>query len=240
MKALDLTGEVFGRLTVLEFAGSRRTSGGISIRTWLCACECGNQTKVDIRALKSGNTQSCGCYFTESHTSHGMHKHRVYTIWADMKNRCDSPNNGSYERYGGRGISYQESWKDFEEFWKDMQEGYSDELTLDRIDPNGNYTKDNCQWSTKDYQGRNRTMMVTNKTGVTGVRTWVDSYNGTLYYVAEAQGLGKKMSKHFSTNKYGVDEAFRLACEFRDKFINDFNESGVTFSEYHGKEKINE
>jgi hypothetical protein len=166
-----------------------------------------------------------------------MYESRIYQIWADMKVRCDNPNHKSYPIYGGRGITYDADWQKFENFLKDMQENYTDDLTLDRVDPNGSYCKENCQWSTKQEQGRNRTMMATNKTGVTGVRTWTDRKTGTLYFVADAQGIGNKKSRHFSTTKYGHGEAFKLACECRDKFIKEFNDSGVTFSEYHGKEK---
>lgn len=237
MKALDLEGKVFSRLTVIEFAGRRRTSGGESKRTWRCMCKCGNETVVDTGNLVKGMTTSCGCFDKERRIKHGMHDTRFYRIWEDMKSRCDNPNTECFERYGGRGISYVESWKSFENFRDEMFEGYDENLTLDRIDPNGDYCKENCQWATKQEQGRNRTMMTSNKTGVTGVRTWVDRKNGTLYFVAEAQGVGIRKAKHFSTTKYGHDEAFRLACEWREDFIKEFNEEGITFSEYHGKEK---
>lgn len=237
MKAIDLTGKKFGRLLVQEFAGSRRTSGGASMRTWSCVCDCGNNYIVDANALRSGNTTSCGCFDKERRIKHGMHKSRIYQTWADMKIRCDNPEHKSYAIYGGRGITYDSKWIQFENFLAEMGESYEDHLTLDRIDPNGNYCKENCQWVTKQEQGRNRTMMVTNKTGVTGVREWIDSHNGTLYFVADAQGAGKKKSRYFSTTKYGYDEAFRLACEYRETFIEEFREEGINFSEFHGKLK---
>lgn len=238
-KARDLTGEKFGRLSVLEFAGRRRTKGGESKRTWMCLCECGTKTTVDAGNLVRGATTSCGCFDKERRIKHGMHDTRFYRIWEDMKRRCDNQETECFDRYGGRGISYEESWRDFVNFKTDMFEQYEDHLTLDRINPNGNYSKGNCQWATKQEQGRNRTMMTTNRTGVTGVREWTDRKNGTLYFVADAQGLGTKKSRHFSTTKYGYDEAFKLACEYREKFIKEFNEDGVTFSEYHGQEKEN-
>lgn len=210
------------------------------MRTWECHCLCGNTTIVDIQALRSGNTTSCGCYDKERRVKHGMHQSRIYRIWGDMKIRCDNPENKSYVTYGGRGITYQSSWSEFENFLEDMQEGYDDNLTLDRINPNGDYSKDNCQWVTKQEQGRNRTMMVNNKTGITGVREWTDRKSGTLYFVAEAQGLGSRKSRHFSTIKYGYEGAFKLACECREVFIKEFNEGGTTFSKYHGKEKAKE
>lgn len=94
-----------------------------------------------------------------------MHKTRIYQIWADMKVRCDNPDNETYIWYGAKGIKYQESWVKFENFYEDMKEGYSDELTLDRIDPSKNYSKDNCRWATKTAQARNRGIDSRNKTG---------------------------------------------------------------------------
>lgn len=237
MKAKDLTGLKFNRLTVLEFSGRRRTAGGESKRTWKCECECGNKIVLDGGSLVTGNTTSCGCYDKERRVKHGMHDTRFYDIWSDMKSRCDKPSIPCYERYGGRGISYDPRWSDFLEFKNEMFEGYEDNLTLDRIDPNGDYIKENCRWATKDEQGRNRTMLSTNKTGVTGVRVWIDKKTDTKYFVAEATGSHKRKGKYFSVTKYGEDQAFKLACEFRQKFIEDFNSEGILFSEYHGKEK---
>lgn len=236
MKARDLTNQKFGRLLAIEFAGSRRTSGGASIRTWECLCDCGEKTVVDAGALLKGNTTSCGCYNKERRIKHGMYETRFYQIWADMKVRCDNPNTQCYPDYGGRGICYDPTWGEFLEFKSDMFESYKDDLTLDRIDPNGNYCKENCKWSTKSDQSRNRTMLITNKTGVTGVREWVDKKNGTLYYVADTQACGEKKSRHFSTAKYGQEGAFRLACEFRNNAVAEFNiEKDARFSEFHGK-----
>lgn len=239
MKPRDLTGLKFGRLSSVEFAGTRRTEGGASMRTWKFRCDCGNELIADVGAVVSGNTSSCGCMALEVRTKHGMHNDRFYQIWGDMKVRCDVTTNQSYSSYGGRGISYDPLWKDFMKFKEDMYEGYQEDLTLDRIDPNGNYCKENCRWLTKSEQGRNKTMLSTNTTGVTGVRKWVDGHNGNLYYVADAQGNKTKKSRYFSVNKYGEEEAFKLACEWRHKFIKEFNDEGIIFSEHHGKEKLN-
>lgn len=237
MKAKDLTGLVFNRLTVLEFYGKRRTSGGESKRTWKCSCECGNEIVLDGGALVSGNTTSCGCYDKERRIKHGMSGTRFYDIWVDMKARCDNSSCDCYERYGGRGVKYDAKWSNFLKFKEEMFEDYQDHLTLDRIDPNGDYFRENCKWSTMEEQGRNRTMMVTNKTGVTGVRTWFDSKNNTKYFVAEVHTKDKRKSKHFSVVKYGEENAFILACKFRDNLLKEFEEQGIIFSEYHGKEK---
>lgn len=119
-------------------------------------CECGNEGIYVLAALKNGNTKSCGCYSLESKRTHGMYNTRQYQTWADMKTRCDNVNHKWYPEYGGRGISYIEKWSTFEGFWEDMQEGYSDDLSLDRIDNDGLYCKENCRWATDEYQSHNQ------------------------------------------------------------------------------------
>jgi hypothetical protein len=236
---IDLTGKKYNRLLVESFAGTRRTEGaGQSIRTWNCLCDCGNRIVVDGHALKCDNTMSCGCYKLEVTTTHGMWKDRFYGIWADMKVRCDCPTNQSYHRYGGRGIGYQDSWVDFEEFKSDMYPSYEDHLTLERVDVHGNYCIENCTWITKAEQARNKGMDDRNKTGVTGVRTWVDKKTLVKYYVADAQAPdGSRMSKHFSTVKYGEEGAFNMAVERRKEYITLLNEQGAGYGENHGTNK---
>lgn len=235
---VDLTGKTFGRLTVIDFAGTRRTSGGTSVRTWCCLCSCGNTLTVDGSLLRSGNTQSCGCLWGESIIKHGMHKDRIYQTWKDMKSRCDNPKCQAYPRYGGRGITYQESWSEFDSFYSDMKEGYADSLTLERKDVEGNYCKENCTWETREVQSRNKGMHSKNKTGFTGVRTLYDKKTETVYYVAEAKTPdGKKYSKHYSTKKYGEDGAFAKAKAKRQEFISEISDMGFEYGINHGKFK---
>jgi len=93
---------------------------------------------------------------SEKRKSHGMSGTRPYRIWAAMKDRCNNSNNSRYEYYGGKGITYTNSWDNFENFWNDMKETYSKNLTLDRIDSNKNYNKDNCRWVSYKIQNNNR------------------------------------------------------------------------------------
>jgi hypothetical protein len=99
---------------------------------------------------------------SKGNTKHGMGNTRIYSIWKNMKRRCDTPTNKSYADYGGRGIIFDPRWAKFEAFYEDMFEGYADNLTLDRKDVNGNYCKENCRWLTIEEQqrGRRDNMMV--------------------------------------------------------------------------------
>ena len=136
----DLSGRRYGRLVVIECVGSKK----FQKRLWKCLCDCGKECVVISGHLKSGNTKSCGCLNKEAISSHGKTDTREYQVWADMKTRVSCPTNSAYSYYGGRGITYGPKWETFEGFWEDMSEGYSDELTLDRIDVNGSYKGGYC------------------------------------------------------------------------------------------------
>lgn len=161
----DLTGQRFGRLVCIEYAGK---TGKNQASSWRCRCDCGNEKVVLGASLKRGRTTSCGCYqkeklaenrpkdYSKINVKHGdsSHRSRVYNIWANMKQRCYNPNNPSYHWYGEKGITICDEWKeDYETFrdWASVS-GYADNLTIDRIDSNGNYEPGNCQWLT---QGEN-------------------------------------------------------------------------------------
>lgn len=156
MRHTDLTGRHFGRLTALEPAPNR----GKKTR-WTCQCECGQSVIVASTHLVSGHTESCGCLQRErskiAATRHGGRRTRLYTIWEHMRQRCSNPGNKDFSYYGGRGIHITPDWNDFDKFqeWA-LSSGYSAELTLDRIDPNGNYQPDNCRWATRETQSQNR------------------------------------------------------------------------------------
>lgn len=160
----NLSGTRFGRWTVLSEAEPDMHNGR-RLRRWLCKCDCGTVRSVKEQSLKSGVSQSCGCYHSDimhdvgrCNITHGMTDTRLYRIYKHMLNRCYNKNDIRFDKYGARGISVCKEWQTFEAFaeWA-LENGYHDDLTIDRIDVNGDYTPDNCKWSTNYEQAINKT-----------------------------------------------------------------------------------
>lgn len=155
---IDCTGAKFGRVTAIKPVGKNKRNNVL----WLCRCDCGKQFVTPYHLLKCGHTKSCGCWkrdlASQRLRTHGQTDTRINRIWRRMKARCNNPHVKDFPYYGGRGIKVCEEWsKSFETFrdWANAN-GYSDALTLDRIDTNKNYSPDNCRWVDRITQCRNK------------------------------------------------------------------------------------
>lgn len=174
MKKLNLVGQRYGKLVVVENAGVKN---GRSYS--YCDCDCGKKHILIMnKQLRNGHTKSCGCYKAEviskigkqtgstniikahkvaweQNKTHGASKTRLYRIWEGMKQRCYNPNSDAYIFYGGKGIEFYEEWKNFSVFqeWA-LSHGYEEELSIDRIKPENGYSPENCRWVTSSFNSQ--------------------------------------------------------------------------------------
>ena len=182
----DITGQKFGSLTAIKFCYKKNNR-----YFWLFKCACGNEKIINKANVISGLTQSCGCYFKKiikkCNKTHGLSNTRIFSIWLGIKNRCCNINEPAYKNYGGRGITICKEWEnDFKTFYDwSMANGYQDNLTIDRINNNGNYEPSNCRWADKKIQANNQrnTVKITYKGQQKSLTEWAEQYNinkGTL------------------------------------------------------------
>jgi len=160
---------------------------------WKFKCNCGNTKDIRIDSVVKGITKSCGCYNKSSHEKHGKYNTPIYRTWRSMKDRCLNKNHFAYKDYGGRGIKVCIKWLKFENFYKDMGERPHNK-SLDRIDNNKGYSKDNCKWSTQKEQSNNKSNnhLITFKGKTQNITQWSEELGinrETLYGRINRRGL---------------------------------------------------
>ena len=159
---------------------------------------CGTEFKANTYDINRGYIKSCGCYVRKHNLSHT----RIYKIWRDIKSRTLNPKNKQYNDYGGRGITICEEWLDIHNFYDwAMDNGYSEGLSIDRIDNDGNYEPSNCRWTTRTIQTRNQRIYKNNTSGYKGV----SYHKGNNKY--QAQIVVNKKSIYIGTFPTAVEGA---------------------------------
>ena len=191
----DLTGRKFGMLTVLE----RTVNSFSGYSQWICKCDCGNVvTRLTSTLMLEEYNHNCGCLNIPETPS--PLKFRPYRIYRGMVERCTNPNHTSYPNYGGRGIKVCDRWlESFDNFWEDMREGYSDDLSLDRINNDGDYEPGNCRWATAKQQSRNQR---TNRRITTAI--------GTKIVAEQAEIARVRRDRVYNRLNYGIPEELAI------------------------------
>lgn len=203
MPTSNLSGRRYGKLVAVKPTSKRKGT----LVVWECKCDCGATAYVPSAYLTSGNTKSCGCYKSECSKArlktHGDTKTRLWIEWVNMKQRCLNPKSSSYERYGAKGVSVCEEWKNSYTAFKSwtMSNGYADDLTIDRIDGTKGYSPENCRWVTKTQQANNRK---TNK-----IVTYGD-FTGTLSELCKKLSLSYPLVSERLRFGWSVEEAIEL------------------------------
>ena len=196
-----MIGQKFGRLKVIKELSERKNGG----KVYKCLCDCGNYTDVRGSFLRNGKTKSCGCLMNDTNTKHSKYNTRIYNIYYGIIQRCYNKNDKyHYPHYGGRGIKMCDEWlNDFMNFYKwAMDNGYKDNLTIDRIDNDGNYEPNNCRWTTTYEQNKNRScsLLVTYKGKTKTITEWIKTLKLDVPYIT----INKRLLKY----GYSVEEAF--------------------------------
>jgi hypothetical protein len=203
-----IIGRKYGRLTIIELSGMDINGN----KYFRCRCDCGNEKEVSYRNMHTGHTKSCGCYMLEarrSAKSHGMTHEKLYGVWKAMIERCTKKGFKAYDRYGGRGITVCDEWMDLNAFvnWA-KENGYREKLEIDRIDNDGNYEPDNCKWSTKEQQSRNRS---------TNISITIDGETKILKDWAEHFGVCYSTVQYRLYRGVGVLDLFKPVKKSKEK-----------------------
>lgn len=204
LRTVVKVGDIFHRLTVVADLGV--VDGRRFVR---CKCECGKEIEVRKDSIENGHTKSFGCLYDETRgrETHGMCGTPEYRSWQSMKDRCINPDNPRYQHYGGRGITYETKWETFEGFYEDMGER-PEGTSLDRIDVDGNYCKENCRWADATIQGHNRRKFEGFTSNYQGV--YFDKSRGK--WVSRLQYYGELVHFQRHEDEISAAKAYDNAC----------------------------
>lgn len=202
-KLRDLTGQRFERLFVVKEQGRNKQGKAM----WLCKCDCGNEKVIYSNNLLSGNTLSCGCLHKEKlsaiSSTHKKCRTRLYKTWANMKSRCNNSKASNYAYYGDKGIGICNAWStDFMGFYNwAIGNGYLDDLTIDRIEVDGNYEPSNCRWATMQEQDNNKTsnQVVTYEGKAMTIAQWSRNTGISYYALIQRLHLGWSVKRMLTT-----------------------------------------
>jgi hypothetical protein len=211
----DLTGNIYKRLTVIDEVLPQQRP-----RKWNCVCQCGTGKAIIGSSLKNGNTTSCGCFQKEQVTLHGESNTRLYSCWAAMIKRCTKSTDRSYQFYGAIGITVCQEWLNSFESFRDwaLHSGYSDELSIDRIQGASVYSPTTCRWETPIIQARNRRKRTSTLSKFIGVyRTGINTYHVELTVNKKVISLGTHTEEE-------------TAAKIRDTYIRTHSLTGFTLN----------
>lgn len=197
----SLVGKRFSRLVVIGLFGTDKGRN----RIWVCRCDCGKEQNILGMCLKNGAIKSCGCLRRDRmgglNKTHGQRRTSTYRIWAGMRTRCQNPKCPEYKYYGAKGIAVCEKWQKFAGFFEDMGARPSN-LTIERIDSNGNYEKSNCKWATMTDNLRNRGCVKLSIEKANEIRSLLDNGNLTQYEIAQRYDIDQSVISNIHTNQY--------------------------------------
>ena len=193
IKTIIREGDKYNRLTAIKF--DHRNEKGE--QCWLFRCSCGNEKVIRVSEVKNSHIKSCGCLVKERMTTHGMTNSSEYKIWTDIKKRCSNKNNKGFKNYGGRGITVCKRWLSFENFFVDMGKRPSSKYSIDRIDNDKGYSKENCRWATAKEQANNRrsNRLLTFDSKTQNIKQW--AFEKRIRYAT----LYARIKKGWSTEK---------------------------------------
>lgn len=245
---IDLTGQQFGKLTVIEYVGKNSHNESM----WRCKCSCSNKSETVVRTsdLRTGNTTTCGCGRIDgakrSNTKHGLRGNPMYSNWKNMLNRCQNSKHKSYPEYGGRGIRVCDEWSNPDTGIKNfvkwgIENGYEKGLTIDRIDPDGDYCPENCRWLTNRDQQRNKRCNIKLRDGTLLIDYCeqhglnYDSIYSRMYHgMPFEEAITKPKNKYYTSDGIPIAEYCRQHGKNYNKVICRICKNGWTVDEALG------